>query len=88
MSDENDQDPTLLTTVPSSTEAVILIGDLESLGIQAAQRASSHVGGIFGTPLRVDIYVRAGDVDRARAAIADSPSEEELLDAEQESEGG
>jgi Putative prokaryotic signal transducing protein len=78
----------LLTTVPSSAEAVILIGDLDSMGIPAAQRSSAHVGGIFGSPLRVDIYVRADDLERARQVLSEPVSEDELLHAEEEGEEG
>jgi hypothetical protein len=86
--DDGEQDLRLLTTVPSSTEAVILIGDLDSVGIPAIQRAGGHGGGVFGNPVPVDIYVRAGDVDGARAALSQPVSEDELLHAEQDGEGG
>lgn len=84
----DEQDLRLLTTVPGSAEAAILIGDLDSMGIPAMQRASGHAGGIFGTPLPVDIYVRADDLERAREVLSTPTSEDELLHAEEEAEDG
>ena len=84
MPEQHEQDLALLTTVASSAEAVMLIGDLDSLGISAVQRSSSHVGGVFGAPLPVDVYVRADDLDRARQVLSEPVSDEELLRAEED----
>jgi hypothetical protein len=75
----------LLTTVPSSAEAVMVAGDLEALGVRAVVDASSKGRGIYGTPAPLDIFVEAHDLERAREVLNAQPmSEEELLEAEEQ----
>lgn len=75
----------ILTTVPGSAEATMVVGDLEAAGIHAVQRAGSQPGGLFGTPPTCDILVYEQDLDRARELLdAQTLSEEELVHAEEE----
>ena len=37
----------VLTTVPGSSEATIVVGDLESAGIHAVQRPGKQPGGLY-----------------------------------------
>jgi len=87
MPDQNQQDLRLLTTVPSSAEAVMVVGDLEAAGIRAIPEASTRGDTVFGAPIPLDIYVRADDLDRAREVLSEPLSEDELLRAEEDGEG-
>jgi hypothetical protein len=88
MPDPDDLDLRLLTTVPTNAEAVILVGDLDSVGIPAVQRSSSQLGRVYGSSGPVDVYVRAADLSPAREVLSAPVSEEGLLEAEERSEGG
>jgi hypothetical protein len=79
----------LLTTVRSSAEAAIVVGDLEASGIQAMQRPGALPGGLWGAPGSRDIYVAEQDLERASAILDAEPmSEDELVKAEEEDAAG
>ena len=83
--DEQEPTPKLLTTVPGSAEATMIIGELEAAGIRAMQRPGGRGGGLWGTPTTSDIYVYEQDLDRAAEILgAQAPSEDELVQAEEE----
>jgi Putative prokaryotic signal transducing protein len=81
---DGEPDLEILTTVPGSAEATIVVGDLEAAGIKAMQRATGKTQGLWGTPAACDILVFAQDLDRARELLDSyTLSEEELVEAEE-----
>jgi hypothetical protein len=76
-----------LTTAGNSLEAEMVVSRLAEAGITAVQQGTLVLGTPGGTAGAQDIYVNDGDLDRARAALkaAESISEDELVQAEEES---
>ncbi|HEX4482626.1 MAG TPA: DUF2007 domain-containing protein [Solirubrobacteraceae bacterium] len=65
MSDE----PTLVTTAPTEADAAIVIGRLEEAGISCF--AVPAIGAYRARPGVRRLYVRAADLDRARAVVSE-----------------
>ncbi|HXP28881.1 MAG TPA: DUF2007 domain-containing protein [Solirubrobacteraceae bacterium] len=66
MSDE----PTLVATAPNEPDAAVLVGRLEEAGIRCLARPP--IGAYRAAMAKRRIYVRAADLDRARAVIEES----------------
>jgi hypothetical protein len=74
----------IVTSAANSTEAAIIVGDLQAAGIAALDRMGAPLGSGWRAGSR-DIYVKEDQLAQARELLAAEPmSEEELVRAEEE----
>jgi len=65
----SDDDPVVLTTRPSETLAVLLVGALEQEGIRAMMAGQLTSGMRAEAPGQVRILVRSEDLEQARMVL-------------------